>query len=87
MNGRKLRKISLYISIFFLVLTILSSYKSKDELGIGTEDLATYDFENNEGGLELIEDSAYVFEKEYSFDEDIKEEDSMALAVNELELG
>ena len=85
MNGRKIRKISLYISIFFLVLTILSSYKSKDELGIGTEDLATYDFENNEGGLELIEDSAYVFEKEYSFDEDIKEEDSMALAVNELE--
>lgn len=85
MNGRKLRKISLYISIFFLVLTILSSYKSKDEIGIGTDDLATYDFENNEGGLELIEDSAYVFEKEYSFNEDIKEEDSMALAVNELE--
>ena len=85
MTARKIRKISLYVTIFFLVLTVLSLYKSKDEIGNGTEDLATYDFTNNEGGLELIEDSAYVFEKEYNLDKSVEEEDSMALALNEIE--
>ena len=84
MTGRKMRKISLYVTIFFLVLTILSSYKSKDETAIGTEDLTTYDFINNEGGLELIEDSAYVFEREYNLSGDTSEEDSMELAVNDI---
>lgn len=70
MTGKRIRRVSLYVTIFFLALAVLNLYKSKDNTITGTDDLKQYDMSaegmGEDSGVKLIDSKDYVFEKEYN---------------------
>ncbi len=85
MTGKRIRRISLYATIFFLAVAILNLYKgSYNEFG-GSEDLQNYDLTNSDGGLQFIDPTAYVFEREYNLEGDEEKVDTAPEPVKELE--
>ena len=85
MTGKRIRRISLYVTIFFLAVAILNLYKgSYNEFG-GSEDVQNYDLTNSDGGLQLIDPSAYVFEREYNLEGEEEKVDTAPEPLKKLE--
>lgn len=85
MTGKRIRRISLYATIFFLAVAILNLYKgSYNEFG-GSEDIQNYDLTNSDGGLQFIDPTAYVFEREYNLEGEEEKVDTAPEPLKDLE--
>lgn len=85
MTGKRIRRISLYVTIFFLAVAILNLYKGSYNEFRGSEDVQNYDLTNSDGGLQLIDPSAYVFEREYNLEGEEEKVDTAPEPLKKLE--